>query len=113
MDPNTLVQGRDEENGTTQPQRPRSSVPSLLFITFLLFMLTNHSGDEFLARNQYQNALQSLDYQLGNFTAWMNGTSSNFTLVSKSYQFHIEHQNNQCCRSRCKIHPLSLCLTRL
>jgi hypothetical protein len=63
------------------PQRPRSSIPSFLFITFLLFMLTNHSGDEFLARNTYQNALQSLNYQLGNFTAWIGGRESEFVLV--------------------------------
>lgn len=78
MDP---VQPGGEGIGDVRPQRPRSSIPSLLFITFLLFMLTNHSGDEFLARNQYQNALQSLNYQLSNFTSWMNGTSSNFTLL--------------------------------
>ncbi|KIM83157.1 hypothetical protein PILCRDRAFT_819938 [Piloderma croceum F 1598] len=65
------------------PQRPRSSIPSFLFITFLLFMLTNHSGDEFLARNTYQNALQSLNYQLGNFTAWIGGRESDFVLPEK------------------------------
>ena len=84
MDP-----AEDETDGAartpTQPQRPRSSIPSFLFITFLLFMLTSHSGDEFLARNQYQNALQSLNYQLGNFTAWINGTASEFVLVRHSH----------------------------
>lgn len=49
----------------------------------MLFMLTSHNGDEFLARHQYQDALQSLSYQLSNYTAWLNGTSSNFTLVSR------------------------------
>lgn len=44
-------------------------------------MLTNHSSDEYLARSQYQDALQVLNDQLSNFTAWMNGESSNFTLV--------------------------------
>jgi len=78
MDP---VQTVGDATGDGRPQQPRSSIPSLLFITFLLFMLTSHSGEEFLARNQYQNALESLNYQLSNFTAWMNGTSSNFTLV--------------------------------
>lgn len=79
MDP---AQPVGNEAGEARAQRPRSSIPTFLFITFLLFMLTNHSGDEFLARNQYQNALESLNYQLSNFTAWMNGTSSNFSLVS-------------------------------
>lgn len=47
----------------------------------MLYILTNHSGDEFLARNHYQDALQSLNYQLSNFTAWLNGTETNFTMV--------------------------------
>lgn len=75
---------RDEEAvspGNPRPQTSRSSVPSFLFISFILFMLTSHSGDEFLARHQYQDALQSLTHQLSNYTAWMNGNSSNFTMV--------------------------------
>lgn len=62
-----------------QPQR--SSVPSFLFLIFMLYILTNHSGDEFLARSYHQDALQSLNYQLSNFTAWLNGTETNFTMV--------------------------------
>jgi len=71
---------RDEEaqNGR---QPPRSSLPTFLFISFMLFMLTSHNGDEFLARHRYQDALQALTYQLSNYTAWMNHTESNFTLV--------------------------------
>ncbi|KAF9461528.1 hypothetical protein BDZ94DRAFT_1196082 [Collybia nuda] len=61
-------------------QRQRSSIPSFLFISLMLFMLTSHNGDEFLARHQYQDALRSLSYQLSNYTAWMNGTSTNFTI---------------------------------
>lgn len=75
---------RDEEAGLPaipRAQRPRSSVPTLLFMSFMFFMLTSHNGDEFLARHQYQEALQSLTYQLSNYSAWMNGTISNFTLV--------------------------------
>lgn len=49
----------------------------------MLFILTNHTGDEFLARNHYQDALQSLNYQLSNFTAWLNGTESNFTMPDR------------------------------
>lgn len=84
MDPAT----RDEETGdaqnarTLQPQpRQRGSVPSFLFLSFILFMLTSHNGDEFLARHQHQDALQALTWQLGNYSAWMNGTESNFTVV--------------------------------
>jgi len=68
--------------GTTRP-RQRSSIPQFLFFTFLLFMLTSHSGDEFLARHQYQDVKRSLGEQLGNYTAWLNGTETNFTMVSK------------------------------
>ena len=50
----------------------------------MLFMLTGHSGDEYLARSQYQDALQAMNEQLSNFTAWMTGDSSNFTMVGIS-----------------------------
>ncbi|KAG6907134.1 hypothetical protein DXG01_010353 [Tephrocybe rancida] len=76
---------RDEEAGLPGgggAARQRSSIPSFLFISFMLFMLTSHNGDEFLARHQYQDALRSLTYQLGNYTAWMNGTSAEFSIVS-------------------------------
>ena len=82
---------RDEETGEAQnatnnaqplPQpRQRPSVPSFLILSFILFMLTSHNGDEFLARHQHQDALQSLQWQYSNYTAWINGTESNFTLV--------------------------------
>ena len=81
MDPNA----RDEEAGlpgSVRAQRPRSSVPSFLFISFMLFMLTSHNGDEFLARHQYQDAVLSLTYQLSNYTSWLNGNASNFSVVS-------------------------------
>lgn len=78
-------QPADVETGTIGDRPPaqqqRSSIPSFLFISFMLFMLTNHNGDEFLARHQYQDALQLIEYQLSNYTAWMNGTASNFSLV--------------------------------
>ncbi|EJF60599.1 hypothetical protein BD309DRAFT_958957 [Dichomitus squalens] len=73
---------RDLENGTDTPSRQqRSSVPSLLFLSFILFMLMNGHGDELAnTRDLYVNGLQSLNWQLGNFSAWLNGTESNFTL---------------------------------
>ncbi|KAM5544439.1 hypothetical protein V8D89_002099 [Ganoderma adspersum] len=73
---------RDLENGTDTPVRQqRSSVPSLLFLSFVLFMLMNGKGDDFAStRDLYVNGLQSLNWQLGNFSAWLNGTETNFTL---------------------------------
>ncbi|TFK39970.1 hypothetical protein BDQ12DRAFT_629095 [Crucibulum laeve] len=78
----------DEEAGLPgRGQRPRSSVPSFLFISFMLFMLTSHNGDEFLARHQYQDSLRSLSYQLSNYTAWMNGNESDFTVPTRDSAF--------------------------
>ena len=78
---------RDLENGTDTPVRQqRSSVPSLLFLTFVLFMLMNGKGDDFAStRDLYVNGLQSLNWQPGNFSAWLNGTERNFTLVSPRF----------------------------
>jgi hypothetical protein len=76
---------RDEEAGlpgNARARNPRSSVPSFLFISFMLFMLTSHNGDEFLARHQYQDTVLSLTYQLSNYTSWLNGNFSNFSMVS-------------------------------
>ena len=82
---------REEETGLAGGRpRQRSSIPSFLFISLILFMLTSHNGDEFLARHQYQDALRSLEYQLSNYTVWMNGTSSNFTVVGTSSHYFIE-----------------------
>ncbi|KAF7370635.1 RING-type domain-containing protein [Mycena sanguinolenta] len=79
-----LAANAEGETGTTQ-QRARNPLPQFLFISFMLFLLTNHNGDEFLARHRYQDALRTLGYQLGNYTAWMKGNTtqlegSNFTV---------------------------------
>ena len=76
-----LETGADPES-LARPE-PRSSVPSFLFLSFVLFMLMGGRGDEFAAtRELYATGLRSLNHQLANFTAWRNGTASNFTLVS-------------------------------
>lgn len=64
-------------------QSSRTSVPSLLFISsfIILYLLTSHNGDEFLARHHYQDALQTLSFHLSNYSAWINGTASNFSMV--------------------------------
>ncbi|KAI0039213.1 hypothetical protein FA95DRAFT_1567290 [Auriscalpium vulgare] len=44
-------------------------------------MTNNGSSDDGETRTLYQDALSSLEWQLGNFSAWLNGTeASNFTL---------------------------------
>lgn len=78
----------DAEQGNNPddfPRRPRSVLPSFLFISFVLFMITNNQGEEILARNQYLDALAGITQQIANYSGWLNGTSSeNFTLVSTS-----------------------------
>ncbi|KAH9928798.1 hypothetical protein B0H21DRAFT_814236 [Amylocystis lapponica] len=78
---------QDRENGLTPgdvpPHRARSSLPSFLFISFVLFMLTNNRGDEMYVRNQYLQVLDSLNHQMSNYSAWLNGTSLNFTLPTE------------------------------
>ncbi|CAE7233909.1 unnamed protein product [Rhizoctonia solani] len=59
------------------PNQARSSVTSLLLISIVLFLL---SGDDPAAQAQQEDALRTLQYQQGNYTAWLNGTASNFTL---------------------------------
>ncbi|THV01301.1 hypothetical protein K435DRAFT_963633 [Dendrothele bispora CBS 962.96] len=77
-------QGRDGETVVAQGPRQRSSLPSILFILLMLLLLTSHNGEEYLARHQYQEALETLTDRLGNFTAWRNGTTSNFTLPDRN-----------------------------
>lgn len=77
---------RDLETGMEAPRQQRSSWPTFLFITFVLFMLTNGRGeDASVTRDQYVNGLQSLSFQLSNFSAWLNGTASNFSLVGYDF----------------------------
>jgi hypothetical protein len=54
----------DAEAGIPPGRPVRNPIPQFLFISFMLFLLTNHNGDEFLAKHQYQNALQTLTYQV-------------------------------------------------
>ncbi|KAK6992210.1 RING-type domain-containing protein [Favolaschia claudopus] len=88
----------DGEAGAFPPQqRVRNPIPQFLFISFMLFLLTNHNGDEFLARHQYRDALRTLEYQLSNYTAWMKGSNeTNFTVPERDatvapllHSFHV------------------------
>ncbi|KAI6152440.1 hypothetical protein BKA82DRAFT_4111317 [Pisolithus tinctorius] len=83
----------DEAENVQTAMRPqlqqRSSIPSFVLIIFMLFLLTNHSGDEFLARNHHYDALHFLTYQLSNFTSWMNGSDTNFSMfIRGEIDFH-------------------------
>ncbi|KAJ4470118.1 hypothetical protein J3R30DRAFT_1227234 [Lentinula aciculospora] len=76
---------REEEPGLFgRPPQQRGPLPSILFIMLMLLLFTSHNGEEFLARHQYQEALQKLTYQKSNFTAWMNGSATNFSLPEQN-----------------------------
>ncbi|KAF8674018.1 Ring finger [Rhizoctonia solani] len=59
------------------PNQARSSITSILLISIVLFLL---SGDDPSVQAQQEDTLRSLEYQQSNYTAWLNGTASNFTL---------------------------------
>lgn len=68
-------------NTDRPPRRHGGSISSFLLISFLLFMLTNNRGDESLTRYHYQEALDLSTHQLSNYSAWLNGSTSSFSLV--------------------------------
>ena len=83
---NTNDRERDTESGsplTTDElqRRQRGSLPSFLFITFLFFMLTNRNEEDAIVRSRYQDATRALGYQLSNYSAWLDGSATNFVLV--------------------------------
>jgi hypothetical protein len=89
---NANQQERDIEPGSAVTadelqRRQRGSLPSFLFITFLFFMLTNRNEDDLFVRAQYEDIVRALGYQLSNYSAWLNGTATNFTLVRGSNLF--------------------------
>ena len=54
-------------------------------------MLMNGGGDDIAtARDLYVNGLQSLNWQLRNFSVWLNDTESNFVLVSPCFAIRCD-----------------------
>jgi hypothetical protein len=51
--------------------------------------MTNNGGnDDPTVRNHYKDSLSSLEWQLGNYSAWLNGSATaNFTMVSSHICF--------------------------
>ena len=85
-------QERDLEPGSAATadelqRRQRGSLPSFLFVTFLFFILTNRNEEDVVVRTQYEDVVRALGYQLSNYSAWLNGTDTNFTLVWGSRYF--------------------------
>ena len=77
--------GRGDEAGspalTDRPQR--GSVTSLLILSLFIFLMTNNGGnDDPTVRNRYKDNLSSLEWQLSNYSSWLNGShTANFTMV--------------------------------
>ncbi|KAI0248996.1 hypothetical protein BJV78DRAFT_1276346 [Lactifluus subvellereus] len=70
---------------TTDPRPQRGSITSLLILSLVFFMMSNHGGsDDLTARDQYKNTLSSLEWQLGNYSAWLNRSdTTNFTMPAR------------------------------
>jgi hypothetical protein len=84
--PSPAMLGRGGEAGgtdTTDPRPKRGSVTSLLILSLFVFIMTNNgSNDDLAARNQYRDTLSSLEWQFGNYSAWLSGSDdTNFVLV--------------------------------
>jgi hypothetical protein len=81
--PATLGRG-DEAGSPAMTDRPqRGSVTSLLILSLFIFLMTNNGGnDDPTVRNRYKDNLSSLEWQLGNYSSWLNGShTANFTMV--------------------------------
>jgi transmembrane E3 ubiquitin-protein ligase len=83
--PPPATETSDVEQGTPQetpppPPRP-SSVPSFLFISFVLWMIMNNQGDEVPTKTSWQDTLAAVHANIQSYSAWLNGTASNFSMV--------------------------------
>ena len=83
------ILGRGDEAGSPAlADRPqRGSVTSLLILSLFIFLMTNNGGnDDPTVRNQYKDNLSSLEWQLSNYSAWLNGSdTAKFTMVRKAH----------------------------
>ena len=96
-------QQRDPE-ANMPPRRSQSSIPSILFVTFILFMLTNNRTDDVSTRTHYVEALDAMYLEMGNYSAWLRGNaSSNFTLVSMCFQSYEYASMKHCSRLVCSL----------
>jgi transmembrane E3 ubiquitin-protein ligase len=81
--PPPIVEPATEQDANELRRRPRSSLSTFLFLSFMFFMMTNNGGgDDSEARGKYKTALASLEWQYSNYSTWLNGTeAANFTMV--------------------------------
>ncbi|KAL5536908.1 hypothetical protein ACEPAF_731 [Sanghuangporus sanghuang] len=88
------------DNPALGAQSGRGGMSSLLFMTIMLFLLTNNGGEDLLVRSQYRESLKGLRMQQSNFSAWLwsggnaaaNASGISFTLPEiDNSSFHLAH----------------------
>ncbi|KAI5124239.1 hypothetical protein M0805_005088 [Coniferiporia weirii] len=67
---------------------------SFLFMTVMLFMLTNGGGDDMFVRQQYRESLRTLRAQQGNFSAWLWAGGNAMVNVSEGMNFTLPETDN-------------------
>ncbi|KAF8340498.1 uncharacterized protein EI90DRAFT_3035785 [Cantharellus anzutake] len=67
---------------TNQPEgsSQRNSFTYILLITWIVFM-TSGFGEDVTTRRDLEDILDRMEDRISNYSAWLNGTSSNFTLT--------------------------------
>ncbi|KAI0343001.1 hypothetical protein BDW22DRAFT_1356560 [Trametopsis cervina] len=77
-------QGSDVEQGVAQEtlpgQRQPSSIPSFLFISFVIWIIMNNTSEEVAGKNKWLDTLSTIHANIHSYSAWLNGTTSNFSL---------------------------------
>ena len=68
-------------------------------------MLTNRNEEDGVARSQYEDTIRAFGYQLSNYSAWLNGTASNFTLVRSPRLLALRlHPYTSCSQPEHEVH---------
>lgn len=87
-----------------QPRPQRSVLPSFLFISFVLFMVTNNQGEDPSTKAHYLDNLSVISEQVANYSGWLNGTApENFTLVSTLLRALRTRASADTAASQCKM----------
>ncbi|KAG8830865.1 hypothetical protein FRC18_007477 [Serendipita sp. 400] len=78
----------DQQNGNQQATRRSSNASgSLLILIFIVYLLWSGDSNTLPSQDDINNSLQSLRDEYSNYTAWLDGQPSNFTLNYESHAF--------------------------
>ncbi|KAI0683663.1 hypothetical protein BC835DRAFT_1295386 [Cytidiella melzeri] len=78
IEPPDIEQGTPPE--VASPRQRPSALPSFLFISFVLWMIMNNQSEDSSARATWQDTLDTVHRNIQNYSAWLNGTASNFSM---------------------------------